>query len=301
MRRISPFLRRFGVLWAVPVMAALAGCGPSPDAADPPVRFMALGDVGSGGPAQREVAAQMARTYREWGADFVLFLGDNFYPAGVDTAEDPIWHSHFESVYDPAGLPLPVYAVAGNHDRKGNADAQIDYARRSARWRMPDHHYRFRREAQGHSVEFVAVDLMIIDEPFDGHADGLAWLEAVLSASDADHKIVFGHFAIWASPGRYGDNAELAARFAPVLQRHGVDLYLAGHEHHLEIQAPRAGLVQAISGAGSQSRDVVPGPMTRFASGRLGFMWFSVGREGLAVRVVSRDGLVLFDGPLPDA
>jgi acid phosphatase len=261
---------------------------------------MALGDVGSGGPAQREVAAQMGRTYRAWGADFVLLLGDNFYPAGVNGVDDPMWRSHFESVYDPVHLPLPFYAVPGNHDHKGSPEAQIAYSRQSARWRMPDYHYVFRREGQGRRVDFFAVDLMIIEKPFGDYPDGLAWLESALASSDADHKIVFGHFAIWASPGRYGDNAELAERFAPILQRHGVDLYLAGHEHHLEIQAPRGGLVQAISGAGSQNRDVAPGPMSRFASGRLGFLWFSVGRDGLLVRAVSRDGLVLFEGPLPE-
>jgi acid phosphatase len=159
----------------------------------------------------------------------------------------------------------------------------------------------FRREAQGRRVDFFAVDLLVIDKPFGGYTDGLAWLEAELSSSEADYKIVFGHFAIWASPGHYGNNAELAARLAPLLQRHGVNLYLSGHEHHLEIQAARDGLVQAISGAGSQNRDVAPGPKSRFASGRLGFMWFSVGRQGIDVQVISRDGLVLFEGPLPGA
>jgi acid phosphatase len=279
-------------------LVVVTGCDRSTPADGEPLRFMALGDFGTGGPAQRQVARQMAATYRDWGADFVLLLGDNFYSRGVKSAEDPLWQSHFESVYDPAGLPIAFHAVAGNHDHKGDAKAQIEYSRRSARWHMPDHHYVFRRQAQDRSVDFFGIDVMVLDAPFGAQPTGLAWLNSALAKSDADHKIVFGHFPIWASLGRYGDHADLVERLAPVLQANNVVLYIAGHEHHLEIQKPRKGLVQAISGAGSQNRDVAPGDAARFVSGRLGFLWFEIGSDGIEARAVSRDGDVLYSTQL---
>lgn len=281
------------VLW-------LTACGQEPPAnnATPPLRFVAMGDHGTGGTAQREVADTLAQVRADWGLDLVLLLGDSFYPDGVHSVDDPRWRTHFEDVYDAGRLPLPFYAVAGNHDYKQRIEAQVAYSYRSARWRMPARNYRFVEVAGGRRVAFFALDTAALDEPFAGFPDGLAWLDAALAATDADVKIVFGHYAMWSSRGRYGDNERLIERLAPLLRAHGVGLYLSGHEHHLELQRPRDGLVQVISGAGATNRDVDPGPQTRFASSRMGFFWFEIGPDTVRVRAVSRDGVVLFEGAI---
>ena len=51
--------------------------GPAPPTEGPHVTFLAVGDTGSGSPAQRLVAAAMARRAEASGADFVL-LGRAF-------------------------------------------------------------------------------------------------------------------------------------------------------------------------------------------------------------------------------
>ncbi len=163
---------------------------------------------------------------------------------------------------------------------------------------MPARHYRFVREAGGRRVAFFGLDTVRLDAPFAGYPDGLSWLGAALAATDADLGIVFSHYPLWSSLGRYGDNEKLAGRLAPLLRAHGVSLYLSGHEHHLELQRPRDGLTQVISGAGATNRDVAPGPNTRFASSRVGFFWFEITDGALRVRAVSRDGAVLFEGVL---
>ena len=56
------------------------------------------------------------------GQDAIYFItGDNVYPCGVKSANDPKW-----SVVRPlSALGVPLYPVLGNHDYCGNPDAQI--------------------------------------------------------------------------------------------------------------------------------------------------------------------------------
>jgi acid phosphatase len=293
------FIKRHGRTLAALALAvfALSGCSRDDDGPPPAdsLRFAAIGDHGTGGSAQREVARQLGLVHERQGLDLVLLLGDSFYPAGVADVDAPEWQSHFEGVYDSASLPIPFYAVAGNHDHKQRVEAQVAYTFRSARWRMPARHYRFERQIVGMTIGFFGIDTVALEQPFAGYANGLSWLEAALSASTADLRIVFGHAPIWASPGRYGDNAKLEAALAPVLYEHDVAIYLAGHEHHLELQRPRDGLTQVISGAGATNRDVDPGENTRFASSRAGFFVFEIDEDDVRVQAISRDGELLFD------
>src|SRR5689334_9993322 len=56
---------------------------PDPEPLPPRVRFIAIGDSGTGEAEQYEVAASIATHCADFGCDFVLYLGDNFYPGGV--------------------------------------------------------------------------------------------------------------------------------------------------------------------------------------------------------------------------
>ncbi|HEY0246534.1 MAG TPA: acid phosphatase, partial [Mucilaginibacter sp.] len=72
---------------------------------DYPLNFMAIGDWGRNGEYhQSEVANQMGL----WGAThpnkFIISVGDNFYPKGVVSENDPLWHYSFENVYTAHSL-----------------------------------------------------------------------------------------------------------------------------------------------------------------------------------------------------
>src|SRR5689334_4560445 len=78
-----------------------------------PFRCAVIGDTGTGGRAQHEVAARLAEFHGKLPFDSVLMLGDNLY--GRQKAKD--YRRKFELPYAKllqAGVPF--YAVLANHD-----------------------------------------------------------------------------------------------------------------------------------------------------------------------------------------
>src|SRR5947207_1106583 len=77
------------------------------------VRFAIIGDFGTGGGAQYDVAKQMAAFHEKFPFEFVLTMGDNLY--GGESDAD--FKRKFEDPYKPlldAGVKF--YACLGNHD-----------------------------------------------------------------------------------------------------------------------------------------------------------------------------------------
>ncbi|HEX3408150.1 MAG TPA: metallophosphoesterase, partial [Caulobacteraceae bacterium] len=194
-----------------------------------PLTFLAVGDWGRDGAFhQADVAQRMGETAAAVKARFVISVGDNFYEDGVQSAADPQWKTSFEDVYKAPSLQVPWQVALGNHDYHGNAQAQLDYARTSPRWRLPARWRSFRETApDGATVEVFVLDT----SPFisDYYADGakkvkvagqdtaaqLAWFEAALTRSSADWKLVVGHHPIWSTnetPGGPGGLPDMIAR-----------------------------------------------------------------------------------------
>ncbi len=231
------------------------------------------------------------------GSRFVVSVGDNFYENGVQSARDPQWKSSFEDVYTAPSLRTPWYTVLGNHDYRGAPQAQLDYAAGNARWRMPSRYYKL----AGVEVGAPQVDLFFIDssplvhqyrENVEGAiarnvasqdvATQLAWLDRELGASRAPWKLVFGHHTIYSGGSAHGNTVELVQLVKPLLERHGVQAYINGHEH--DLQHIRVGGVDYIcTGAGSEVRPTGRIPGTLFALSRSGFAAFRVGPERLDI------------------
>ena len=104
--------------------------------------FIVVGDWGRQGEYhQKTVANQMANAAISLDLDFVISTGDNFYPDGVASTVDPLWKSSFEDVYKHFSLQKKWYSVLGNHDYRGNPEAQIEYSKVSRRWQMPARYF----------------------------------------------------------------------------------------------------------------------------------------------------------------
>jgi tartrate-resistant acid phosphatase type 5 len=278
-----------------------AGESPAPpaprDPQTPSLHFFALGDTGTGDQNQAAVADAMADFQRTFAADFALLLGDNFYQRGVRSTADPQWRTKFEAVYDPVLLDIPFYAVLGNHDYRRDEEAQVAYTVKNpgSRWVMPDRYYSFLYDLpDGTRIELFGIDTnTILEEDVQ-----LAWLDTALSTSLADWKIVFGHHVLY-SYGHYGSDRKRITRLEELFVRAGVDLYLAGHEHHLQILEPISGVSYLTSGAGGRTRESRCGPGAVYAAGLLGFMAFEAARDRLVVFVVLAEGGVDFAYTLP--
>lgn len=287
---------RRSVVAILPLVAAASALSPLSARADAPVlNFLGVGDWGRhGGFHQRQVALQLGLAAQETNSRFVAALGDNFYENGVRSTDDPQWRTSFEDVYTAASLQTPWYPVLGNHDHRGAPQAQVDYTLRSRRWRMPSRYYK----VEGATLGASHADLFFLDTtPLverhrgwsrddeqaangQGATDQLAWLDAALGASRAPWKLVFGHHTIYSGGSLHGNTAELVRDLKPLLERHGVQVYINGHEH--DLQHIQVGAVDYVcTGAGSEVRPTGRIAGTRFSLSRSGFAVFRLSPENL--------------------
>ena len=264
--------------------------------ADSALCWIVLGDWGTGGTVQRRVAAAMSALARKAAVHFILSVGDNIYPAGVRSAQDPQWESKFERIYADSLLRVPWYPVLGNHDYRGNPDAQIAYSRRNPLWRMPGRYYVVEKSLpDGTVVAFFALDTQqLLTGSARQRARQLRWLEEQLRRSSAEWKFAFGHHPL-RSAGLYGENSTLLRLLKPIFDRYGVAVYFCGHEHDLQLlKHPEDGFYCVISGAGSSARPTGYAAASIFAAAEPGFVYAQLRKQHLSLWVIDSAGRVRY-------
>jgi 3',5'-cyclic AMP phosphodiesterase CpdA len=106
------------------------------------LRFTVFGDWGRNGEDnQKETANELGIVSRTFKPSFIVSTGDNFYPSGVRSTRDYTWLASYEQIYTAHSLQTDWYVVLGNHDYKGNVQAEIDYSDIDRRWNMPARYY----------------------------------------------------------------------------------------------------------------------------------------------------------------
>ena len=252
---------------------------PAEDAACelPEVRFLAIGDFGYDIPSLPEgmnpsdtdlpgpMLAHAMSTYAAATGkpDFILGLGDNFYPGGVNSVEDSRFNTTWRNVYLPhESLQCTWHMVLGNHDYHENPDAQIQYTDSllnvGSFWHMPARNYQF----TAGQVEFFALDTCCVQGNVRRLVPGIESklfkhiedLDRALAASRARFKIVFGHHPMYTKgryhgilgrclrgpsytyrPSRFDESITAPGyNLEAVLSRHGVCAYITGHEHKFQ-------------------------------------------------------------------
>ena len=267
------------------------------------VKFVALGDTGHGNDAQSQVASAIKSKCDQAGCDFVLLLGDNIYPSGVNSDDDEQFQSKFETPY--AAINMPFYPVLGNHDYGASGAGlevqksfyQIQYTQKSSKWVMPKHFYHFTKA----DVTFFALDTNA--QLFNVANEQVATVPQWISDSNTTWKIAYGHHT-YMSNGRHGNagsydnipddiiaNGEFVKEFADNVWCGKVDLYLAGHDHSrqwLDVDCQGTSLI--VSGAGS-STTALPGvnPVL-FQSDELGFLYVRIEGNTLTGEFVDANG-----------
>lgn len=274
---------------------------------DDSFNFLVLGDFGRVGDYyQKDVAREMGHATIVLDADFILSVGDNFYPDGVQSTQDYHWISSFEAIYSDPALYRPWYVALGNHDYRGNVQAQIDYSNVSRRWNMPARYYsKTFKISDGDEVLMVVMDTNPYITSYHknpqkylgvGEQDTQAqtqWLEKTLSENkSAKWKIVVGHHPLYSGGMRknHKDTEEFYQKFADLFDKHKVDVYICGHEHDQQIIKPKGRYTtQLLSGAGSEVRTTGKREGTIYASDAPGFLAVSILKNKMLVQLVKAD------------
>lgn len=271
-----------------------------------------IGDWGRNGhDNQQEVADQMNKTGYTMEPEIVISTGDNFYPNGVASTSDPYLISSFENIYSGFTLFCPWYVALGNHDYRGNAQAQIDYTNISQRWNMPDRYfYKDIESDDGATARIVFLDTSPLNDEYyeeDKYRDKistqdttkqLAWMDEVLDI-ETDYKIVVGHHPMYTGGKRVDDKNYVRLHLEERLKKHNVVAYLAGHEHDLQHVKPEGSIHHFVSGAGSEVRPTGKLESTLFAESVPGFMTMSVSKDKLLCQFVNSDGDVIYSYSIP--
>ena len=277
---------------------------------DESFNFLVVGDWGRDGDlGQREVAQQMNKVGKIIDPEFVISTGDNFYDAGVASIDDPIWNRSFENIYVGGGLSKEWFVVLGNHDYKGNPQAQVDYTKKSRRWQMPARYFTLSRKVEdGISARFVFLDTSPFVKKYhkesEKYADltkqdtkkQLKWLDSVLTVSAEKYTFVVGHHPIFSTGMSHGDTPELIELVKPILEKHKITAYFCGHDHDMQHQTQNGSEIEYfVSGAGSDVRKgVTKRAGTKYAEATHGFAAVSLTAEQMKLQFIDYKGVVKY-------
>lgn len=284
--------RRFLPWIIVPVLLAVAAFGTSAllnrrfasvppthtvQPGEPQVNLLALGDWGGQTSARQRVADSMAQYARDRGHPFnaALLVGDNFYKplTGVD---DPQWKQLFEEGFNAQDLNFPFYAILGNHDYTDDSEIhQLQYPQLhpDSRWKMPARWYRLDLPADKPLVTLFMLDSNRHDLSPEDFATQRLWLETELAKPrHTAWTVVCAHHPLFSS-GKHASNPRLEQQWGDLLRLHKVDLYIAGHDHHMEhLTRPDYPTHFIITGGGGKStREIAHDANSTFAGETYGF------------------------------
>ena len=270
--------------------------------------FYTIGDWGRNGQyGQQELADMMDLAASKVEPEIIVSTGDNFYPNGVASINDPYWISSFENVYSGYNLFCPWYVILGNHDYRGNYQAQIDYTNLSQRWNMPaQYYYKDITTDDGATARFVFIDTSPLNDEYyeeEKYAKvhnqdttvQLLWMDEVLEV-EADWKIVVGHHPLYTGGKRAEDKMWVRTHIEKLLTKHKVHLYFAGHEHDLQhIKNGQLPTHHVISGSGSEVRKTGMMEHSIFAEAVHGFVSSSITKDSIYNQFVNYNGDVIYD------
>ncbi len=239
--------------------------------------LLLVGDMGTGDEHQAAVAVAMNRYCHSHKLAAIIFLGDNFYPKGVESVDDPQWQSKFVKPYGTDSdclSKLPFYALLGNHDYKGNPSAQIAYHGKSPDWIMPHRFYDLRI---GRLLQLTMIDTNILDVcGFDQYCS-IDFMLKSLANTNAPYKIVLGHHPIASASGKYSQTFQ-GWVLEKLLCNHA-RYYISGHSHHLEHRASAQCPLDmfVVGGGGAALYQTKEGDReTQFAQSTFGFLSLKV-------------------------
>jgi 3',5'-cyclic AMP phosphodiesterase CpdA len=249
-----------------------------------PWRFVSVADTGTGDKGQYAVAKAMQRYHQQKPYNLVVLAGDNIYTNGEIAKINAVFERPYQELLKQG---VKFQACLGNHDiRTDNGEPQVRYPG----FNMAGRYYTFGQDL----VQFFALDT-------NHNADWknqLAWLDKKLNSSKAPWKIVFGHHQIYSS-GRYGVNQPFVETLTPIFQKHGVQLYINGHDHDYERTRSINGTTYLTCGAGAGTRPVGTSEWTVQAKSELSFAAFELYSDRLEISGIDTKSVIFDKGIIP--
>ena len=241
---------------------------------DGSVRFLVIGDTGTGTDKQGQLAQIMLRYRQTFPFEFVLMLGDNMY--GSEKAID--YKEKFENVYKPLlDQKVKFYAALGNHDESNQRFYEF--------FNMEgQEYYRFTKG----KVSFYSLNSNYMDKK------QVDWFNDKLATDTSTWKIAFFHHPPYSSGGAHGSDTKLRQIVEPIFTKHGVNVVFAGHEHFYERIKPQKGIYYFISGSGGKLRkgDVKKGSSltAKAYDSDMSFMLIEIDDKEMHFQVITRTG-----------
>jgi hypothetical protein len=273
---------------APPAGAAVPAGGPAEavplGSAQGSLTFGVIGDNGTGGDGEYDLARQLHAAYQRQAFPLVIMVGDNIY--GSERPQDFV--QKFEAPYRPlldAGVKF--YASLGNHDSREqryyklfNMEGKLFYS-----FKAPDQ-----------DVRFFALDSTYLDQP------QIDWLQKELDGAKERWKIPYFHHPPYSSAGTHGSDPRIRAALEPIFVAHKVSVVFTGHDHVYERIKPQQGITYFVVGSGGQLRrgDLRRGsPLTAkgFDTDNV-FMVVNIDGDRLTFQAISRTGQIVDSGAI---
>jgi hypothetical protein len=299
-----------GLLLATGAALAVFRWGPGPKLDLPPgiaapdpaaaerIVFYAVGRQGYANAASRSIAAAMQTLAESDPPHFVALAGDNFHPAGPTSIRDPMWVERFEHLYDgPHLVGTPFFAVPGNHDVRGDLQAQFAYGRLhrgSGRWTMDGHAYARTFGTQDGRpllrVLFIDTDELKYDNPARMRAE----LRELLESSNTDEypywTVVVGHYPLRSLTENALSRANVLDTFRDLFD--GVDLYLSANDRFQQVIEVEGEPLHVSVNGGGDKQEALPArdESGQYVAPQAGFGRGVVEAESLTVELYDARG-----------
>lgn len=196
--------------------------------------FLVMGDSGTDSPEQTALLQQMIA---EPNVSKVIHVGDLAYMSGTFAQ----FESNYFGLYAPLMSRLPFFTAPGNHEYLTTGAAPYLAVHAAPACGVPAQDVGRYYSFDWGDAHFVSLDSNLL--PDDAGARMLAWLDADLAATKKYWKIAFVHHPPYPTGAHLGDPlcALVEQRVNPIVERHGVQVVLAGHEHGYERSFPLVG------------------------------------------------------------
>ncbi len=240
-----------------------------------PVTFIAMGDLGERTGDQYAVLEQLKTVPY----DFGVLTGDIAYTDGTYAQ----WEANYFDVYADVIDKTPFFPASGNHDYGTGSAGPFREVFALPENGGPDGIERWYSFDWG-NVHFVMLDSEQVSRT---QAD---WLDADLAATEQPWKIAVIHRPPYSS-GYHGSDTGVRNTFNPVLEKHGVQLALFGHEHDYERTTPINGVTYLVTGGGGVgTRPVGQSSFTAFSEQVAHFFYVSIDGDTLTGYAIDATG-----------